>query len=566
MSLSPSSILVGGTTQATAVAKDAQGAVIAGKAANWSVSNSLATVSSSGLVTALAAGTVLVTANIDGKSASGSLTISNPPTQTTPSAGAELPRTFLNYSLPATTGQIIVVPAGGNLQTALNNAQRGDEIVLAAGATYTGNFTLPAKPGSAANGWIKIRTDKHSQLPAIGTRVHASNAALMPKVVTPNTAPAIRLAAGASGWWISGIEVTVTASVTQQQYGLIFLGESRDLQTTMASVPQDVVLDRMYIHGQPTTNLSRCVALNSGRTQISDSYIVECHGKGFDSQAVAGWNGPGPYKIVNNALQGAGENLMFGGSDPGIPGLVPSDIEIRRNHLYTPVAWKGVWTKKNLFESKNAVRVLVEGNVFDGSWSDGQTGWAIALKSTNQSGGCPWCRTTDVTIRRNLIQNAGAGVSVAPRDTHTGVDTTARRILVTESVFDNIGVGAFTGDKRGFMLLKNTADITIENTVVTGSLQAALLLDDAPGTQRARFANNVWTYGQYGTIATGAGPGTPSVTVGAPGAIWEAMTFVGPQRAGYPIGTGFVSSESHATLAQRIRSLVQAATAGVVVP
>ena len=61
---------------------------------------------------------------------------------------------------------------------------------------------------------------------------------------------------------------------------------------------------------------------------------------------------------------------MFGGSDPWIKNLIPSDIEIRRNYIYTPASWKNVWTKKNLLETKNVQRLLIEGNVFDGSWVD----------------------------------------------------------------------------------------------------------------------------------------------------------------------------------------------------
>ena len=31
---------------------------------------------------------------------------------------------------------------------------------------------------------------------------------------------------------------------------------------------------------------------------------------GQDSQAIAGWNGPGPFIIDNNYLEGAGENIL----------------------------------------------------------------------------------------------------------------------------------------------------------------------------------------------------------------------------------------------------------------
>ncbi|NUQ11192.1 MAG: Ig-like domain-containing protein, partial [Gemmatimonadaceae bacterium] len=142
VTLSSSSILVAGTTQATAVARDAQGNTITGRPVTWSGGGSLASVSGAGLVTGLAAGTATVTATIDGKSGSATLTISAPLPPPSSSSLAELPRVLLNFPYPAKTGQTIVVSSGGDLQAALNTAQRGDEIVLAAGATFTGNFVL----------------------------------------------------------------------------------------------------------------------------------------------------------------------------------------------------------------------------------------------------------------------------------------------------------------------------------------------------------------------------------------------------------------------------------------
>ncbi len=58
-------------------------------------------------------------------------------------------------------GTTIDVPAGGDLQAALNQAQPGATIRLAAGATYTGNFRLPAKGGTS---FIVITTN--TSLPA----------------------------------------------------------------------------------------------------------------------------------------------------------------------------------------------------------------------------------------------------------------------------------------------------------------------------------------------------------------------------------------------------------------
>jgi hypothetical protein len=269
---------------------------------------------------------------------------------------------------------------------------------------------------------------------------------------------------------------------------------------------------------------------------------------------------------VNNTLQGAGENVMFGGADPGIPGLVPGDIEIRQNYIWSPVSWKGVWTKKNLLELKNAVRVLVEGNIFDGSWTDGQTGWAVILKSANQNGGCRWCRTTDVTFRRNLIRRAGAGINVAAKGDNPATDTTARRVQITENVLDQIGVSPYSGDLRGFQLLPGTTEISLASNVLTGTLQAALALDQSPGSTAASFRDNVWARGNYGVIATGASPGSSALNTGAPGATWSNQTLVGNPLSGFPTGTTFVSSETLAVSAAQIRSVVTQATLGVEIP
>jgi hypothetical protein len=259
-------------------------------------------------------------------------------------------------------------------------------------------------------------------------------------------------------------------------------------------------------------------------------------------------------------LMGAGENIMFGGADPAIPNLVPSDIEIRGNYFYTPPAWKGVWLKKNLFETKNAVRVLVEGNVFDGSWTDGQTGWGFVLKSANQDGGCRWCRSTDLTIRRNLIRNVGAGLSIMGNDGGGGIDTMTRRVLVAENVVEINQ----PGDLRGFQVINRAQSVTLTRNVLSGTFNAALLIEN--GTSYCTFTDNVWAHGQYGVFSSGVGSGTNALNAGC-GATWTwtGMTLVGTQQGGYP-ATRWVSSEASTPLAAQIRAAVRAATAGVAVP
>ncbi|PYQ08091.1 MAG: hypothetical protein DMF82_02310, partial [Acidobacteria bacterium] len=100
----------------------------------------------------------------------------------------ELPRVFVDttYS-PPRGGKLITTNAGGDLQAALDASRPGDVIELQAGATFTGNFILPSKPGTD---WIYIRSSAHARLPRPGTRVFPSHASLMPRIDTPNRAPA----------------------------------------------------------------------------------------------------------------------------------------------------------------------------------------------------------------------------------------------------------------------------------------------------------------------------------------------------------------------------------------
>jgi len=75
---SPITMTVGQTTQFTATLKDASGNVLNGRAVTWGSSNpAAATVSTAGLVTAVASGSTTITASSEGKSGTAGVTISN---------------------------------------------------------------------------------------------------------------------------------------------------------------------------------------------------------------------------------------------------------------------------------------------------------------------------------------------------------------------------------------------------------------------------------------------------------------------------------------------------------
>src|SRR5205823_2322528 len=122
-------------------------------------------------------------------------------------------------------------------------------------------------------------------------------------------------------------------------YDLIKLGDGSPAQNTQASIPHHFVLDHCYVHGD-SGDLKRGISLQSANTDILNCYVSDFHVRGQEAQAIAGWNGPGPFRIENNYLEGAGENIIFGGATAAVPNLVPSDIEIRRNHCRKPPEWR----------------------------------------------------------------------------------------------------------------------------------------------------------------------------------------------------------------------------------
>lgn len=111
-----------------------------------------------------------------------------------PAAGAEagrsgdvrtaaLPREYVDTTLSSPSGRTIGVPAGGDLQDAIDGARPGDEIVLEAGAVYKGPFTLPNK--REGSGWIVIRSGRvGKEFPAPGTRVQPADAGKMATLVS----------------------------------------------------------------------------------------------------------------------------------------------------------------------------------------------------------------------------------------------------------------------------------------------------------------------------------------------------------------------------------------------
>lgn len=454
-------------------------------------------------------------------------------------APAVLPQAQVDATLPETTGATHTVRAGGDFQEALDRAAPGDVIELEAGAEYTGPFTLPAKSGE---GWIVIRSSAMDALPAEGTRVDPAHAPSMPALVA-GEGSVVKSAPGAHHYRFIGVELRPTAGTFL--YNLVELGDGTEQQDALA---HHIVFDRSYLHGDPRVGARRGIALNSAHTAIVDSWFADFKEQGADSQAIAGWNGPGPFLIRNNHLEAAGENIMFGGATPGIEGMVPGDITISANRLTKKLAWKAgedafegtEWTVKNLLELKNARRVLIDGNVLEHNWPQGQNGIAVLMTVRNEGGAAPWAVVEDVTFSNNLLKGIAGGFNLLGRDDNGMPSGQTSRIDIHNNVLLQMGGDWGTGPL--LQVLEGVADLNVERN--TAMNPASIIVSEGAPHTNMNFSRNIVKHNEYGIVGSGTGPGMQTLERYFPGATVEENLIVGGEMRSYPEGNVFPMSET----------------------
>jgi hypothetical protein len=457
---------------------------------------------------------------------------------------AELPREYVKSAAKDTPagGKTWMVHSGEKLEPVLAGAACGDIIQLQAGAAFSGNFVIPAKNCDDSH-WIVIRTSApDSSLPPEGTRLTpcfagvsslpgrprlncASTANVLAKLEFSGTGGSgpVTFSSGANHYRLVGLELTRKVSPANIYNLVQFLGPADHL-----------VFDRVWIHGTAQDATARGILLGSTRyVAVVDSFFTDFHcvsrtSACTDAQAIGGGLGDspmGPYKIVNNFLEAAGENILLGG---GGASMTPKDIEIRHNHMFKPLTWmKGQagyvggtegdpFIIKNLFELKNAQRVLLDGNILENCWGGfTQVGFAILLTPKNP-GNCPVCQVTDVTIRYNSISHVGAGLQIvnALAD-NGGASLDGERYSIHDTVIDDIDGAKYNGPSEfaqisvasGAPVLQN---VTI-NHVTAFPSHTLFIIGDMVATSHPMknfvFTNNIVNAGVSPVWSTGGGPG-----------------------------------------------------------
>lgn len=410
----------------------------------------------------------------------------------------------------------LTVKAGGNVQAALDAAKPGDEIVLQAGARFVGEFRLPPKPAGPV---ITVR----SSAPLPNRRITPADASLLPTLAAGVIAPALD-GTSAANWRFDGVQFESTSN---GQGEVIVLQDSANM-----------TFDRILIVAGPNGQ-KRGIRGNGTAITLTRSHIANIWREGQESQALAAWDGAGPFTLTDNFLEAAGVNVLFGGANSKSADRIPSDILVEGNHFSKRLEWKGQpRVVKNLFELKSARRVVVRNNVFERNWSDAQNGYAILFTVRNDEGGAPWSVVEDVLFERNIVRETENGFNILGYDGYEPSGRTTRVTIKNNLVLAS-GRFMLVGSEVGTLVVDH-------NTVAQGGMFLLLYRGDVwvsgtPARRAAQFAvesltvtNTLGHHSDYGVFGDeGMGIGTPALQKLTRAYKWTHNVLAGEQGRAY---------------------------------
>lgn len=519
----------GQTHQLQVTVKNKSGVDITNKCTfSWRTSNSVvATVNQTGLVTGgQASGTcnITVTATSQGVSAtSGNVVVTNsgvvitppspPPPPPAPSPPGELeatfPRELINTarSVTPSLGSTIVVNNGDDLQAKYNSANAGDILEIQASSIFPMNLIIVPKSGMDAGHYITIK--KSGTLPPEGTNIKVSpaiaNSTLgFPLIRSTNVLESMYTNGAAAFVRFIGIAFDVDPVQTQPQ-GVIALGDASTAQNDLSQVPHHIILDACAVgSGGDNQDCRRGIRLNGAYLSVVDCAVTNLK-SGFDSQAISGTNGPGPFKIYHNLLEAAGEAVAWGGGDPHIPNLVPSDIECRYNLFTKRMSWLGSqWTIKNHYESKNSMYSWLRGNIFENVWPSGQNGLFISLWSANQDQNAPWSITAHQTVEFNLLRNGVTVFAVGALPPLPGqIGQQAHHFTLKNNLALNLNVPPFNSNSAPGMLMGKVDQLVLRHNDWFSGYSIISVVEQGLQYTDLVIENNMW--GGGGQFFSGLG-------------------------------------------------------------
>lgn len=229
------------------------------------------------------------------------------------------------------------------LQSAVNDSACGDTIYVQNGATLSGTLVLRQKGcPSADTSYITITSGidssgnvvAESNYPSSGVRIGPAYEPVLAKLVaSSNNDPSLRTVwpgetttgctapCVASYWKIRRMEFKSYSPWNAGAF--VHLGTYKapsdlpgnDAQNLASEIPHHLILDQVYMHGDPADGQTLCFRNSAKNTYVWNSYFGDCKSI-QETQAISVINTTGPQEYINNYVEGSGENFMTGGGDP----------------------------------------------------------------------------------------------------------------------------------------------------------------------------------------------------------------------------------------------------------
>lgn len=284
------------------------------------------------------------------------------------------------------------------------------------------------------------------------TRLHCRGAGFVGEKRIPEV-PAIDIQA-------SHVRLEDCGAATEFADAVIRIGHNDSTQTHLEQIPTDVVFVNVHV---PSHHRKRAIEINgefdgAGLDLGPDIYSKD----GFDSQAIAVLNSCGRVFVRNSRLGGASEGFLVGGDTLKLPCEI-TDVQLTDSHVYVPLAYQNDGVKRKLktrIEVKRGNKVLVKNVTADGSWNDGQDGWAFTVTPRNAG------EIHDVLFEDVTATNVGGGFNITGADDKTVTPAAtsgfvARRVRVTTNATLYGGRGEFA------LIGTEPADLTFEDCIGT---------------------------------------------------------------------------------------------------
>ncbi len=266
------------------------------------------------------------------------------------------------------------------------------------------------------------------------------------------------------------------------------IGANTNTGISTAQLPSHIHLRKVWAHCDwtmpyvGTCDISGGIHMGANYFSIVDSAVTQMFRPGVESHGIDyGLTGLG--KVNHNYLiSPASISSLCGGL--GASSLLPSgfvtcdDLEIRRNRLGHPFAWLGIdntgnnlnatWGNSNstvfkdILEFKSGQRILIDGNILDGSDNSGaQNGPIGDADTSNSSGGGAGTHygtvISDYTFSNTMTRNTCSGFLIAGRgqDAGGGAALPGGKFYIHNNLFYSItdtDPGCWSADKIGHQI------------------------------------------------------------------------------------------------------------------